>query len=95
MPIHKKQSGPIISCQANLELDFENSTTAQLVLEALLPESDSIPSDRAIATLSAKGSILSIDITASDLTALRASMNSYLAWASSCQRALELLDASP
>ena len=72
-----------------LQLDLESVEIAQMIQSALKPETESIRSDRAMARVSVKNSTLVITITASDLTALRASMNSYLAWISSCKRTIE------
>ncbi|MBD3407897.1 MAG: hypothetical protein GF411_17385 [Candidatus Lokiarchaeota archaeon] len=88
-----QDESPIVACQANLELDFGTPDLAKVAFAALLPESVSISSDRASASLRVEGPILFIDIDAEDLTALRASMNSYLAWASSCQQTFEILES--
>ena len=72
----------ILSCKSSLMVDVETIDLARILHEALQPETLSVPSDRARATLTAQGNILHIQIDADDLTALRAAMNSYLAWVS-------------
>ena len=72
----------ILSCKSSLDVDVETVELAKILHEALQPETLSVPSDRARATLAVEGNILQIRIEADDLTALRAAMNSYLAWVS-------------
>ena len=79
----------IISGQATLEIDLETPEVAEIIFEALIPETESIPSERATTRLSLDGSKLTIHIQAGDLTAMRASMNSFLAWVSSSKRAID------
>jgi tRNA threonylcarbamoyladenosine modification (KEOPS) complex Pcc1 subunit len=82
-------SEPIQSANATLSIDLESDELAIMIQSALLPEIDASPSDRAAASISVEGSTLIIEITAGDLTALRAAMNSYLAWVSGCKMAVE------
>ena len=77
MTSERNQSGT-----SRLEIDLGNAELAEILLKALEPETLSVPSDRARATLSMKDSTLIIAIQADDLTALRAAMNSYLSWIS-------------
>ncbi len=68
---------------------MENSELAEILLKALKPETLSVPSDRARVTLTRKHDALIITIEADDLTALRAAMNSYLAWISGSLGAMD------
>ncbi len=68
---------------------MESPEIAETVRSALEPETDSAPSDRAHASVSVKDETLVIDITAGDLTSLRAAMNSYIAWVSACVASIE------
>ncbi len=77
---------------AVLEIDLESSQMAETIRSALEPETDSVPSERSATQVRAEGTRLIIEITAEDLTALRAAMNSYLAWISGSKRALESVD---
>ncbi|MHA2378126.1 MAG: KEOPS complex subunit Pcc1 [Candidatus Thorarchaeota archaeon] len=68
---------------------MESSEIAEALRSALEPETDSGPSDRARATVSVQDETLVIDITAEDLTSLRAAMNSYVAWVSACVASID------
>ena len=78
----------IVTAQATLTIDLEDSNLADILYSAIKPETESVPSDRATASLSKKDSRLTISINAGDLTALRAAMNSYLAWVSGSIRSV-------
>lgn len=84
-----------IDAKAILSLDMPTVDVAQTILNALSPETDSAPSDRAEVTLSITERTLKISIQAKDLTALRAAMNSYLAWVSSSMKTLEFIGQNP
>ncbi len=62
------------------QIEFEDLKQAKIVMKALEPEINSSPSERSTVELNLTGKILSVDITASDATSLRASINSYLRW---------------
>jgi tRNA threonylcarbamoyladenosine modification (KEOPS) complex Pcc1 subunit len=74
---------------ATLELDLGSVEMVQMMMSALEPETESVASDRASVQLTAKETVLVIKITAGDLTALRAAMNSYLAWISGATKTIE------
>ncbi len=82
-------SKPVQSASATLSIDLESNELAKMIRSALLPEIDASPTDRAAASISVEGTTLIIEITAGDLTSLRAAMNSYLAWVSGCKKAVE------
>ncbi|MHA1906200.1 MAG: KEOPS complex subunit Pcc1 [Candidatus Thorarchaeota archaeon] len=79
----------IVKAQASLLIDVDDSKLVDVLYSAIKPETESVSSDRATAHLTKEGNQLQISIDASDLTALRASMNSYLAWISGSIRAVE------
>jgi len=79
----------ITNGKATLEIDLGRPEMVDILYAALEPETVSVPSDRAQAILSKNGSQLVITIDAGDLTALRAAMNSYLAWISGSIRAVD------
>ncbi|TFG33670.1 hypothetical protein EU527_07225 [Candidatus Thorarchaeota archaeon] len=83
-----------INAFAILEVPLKSKTNATILYNALLPETESISSDRAISKISLKDSILIVQIEANDLTALRASLNSYTAWIEACISTLESVDKS-
>ena len=84
-----------IDAKATLSLEMATEEMAQTILNALSPEIDSAPSDRAKVSLSISETTLNISIQAQDLTALRAAMNSYLAWVSSSMKTLEFIGQNP
>ena len=77
-----------------IEIPLESERIAKILYSALLPETESIPSERATTTISVKGSSLFVEIVANDLTAMRAALNSYIAWISACMKTIESIDES-
>lgn len=77
-----------------LEIPFDSERVANILYSALLPETESIPSDRATTKVFVKGSSLIVEIVASDLTAMRAALNSFVAWISACMRTIDSIDES-
>ncbi len=73
---------------AALKIEVPSENTADILYRALMPETESVPSDRASVIVSISGSSIILEIQAGDLTALRASMNSFLSWISGSLRAL-------
>jgi tRNA threonylcarbamoyladenosine modification (KEOPS) complex Pcc1 subunit len=82
-----------LSGTSRLRLSLGTNEEAKLLYSALLPETESVPSDRASTTIAVEGSVLVVDIRADDLTALRAAMNSFLSWISACLRTLDSMDS--
>ncbi|MFW9810970.1 MAG: KEOPS complex subunit Pcc1 [Candidatus Thorarchaeota archaeon] len=76
--------------KSTIEIPLESKETAELLLAALSPETKSGPSDRATTNVSIRDNVLVIKVEANDITALRAAMNSYIAWVSACLRTVEL-----
>ncbi|MFW9913275.1 MAG: KEOPS complex subunit Pcc1 [Candidatus Thorarchaeota archaeon] len=68
--------------RAVIEIPMESEEIAVTIRSAIEPETNSAPSDRARAEVIVRGSVLVIQISSSDLTSLRAAMNSYIAWVS-------------
>lgn len=62
------------------QIEFEDLKQAEIVMKVLEPEVDSSPSERSRVDLNLTGKIMDVNITASDVTSLRASVNSYLRW---------------
>ena len=83
-----------INGSAKLEINMGSHEDATILLNALLPETESIPSDRASSKVSISDDILIIEVEANDLTALRASLNSFTAWIAACITTLESIDKS-
>lgn len=89
-----KMSQSDVKGNSIIEIPLESERIAKILYSALLPETESIPSERATTTVSVKGSSLIIDIVANDLTAMRAALNSYIAWISACMKTIESIDES-
>jgi tRNA threonylcarbamoyladenosine modification (KEOPS) complex Pcc1 subunit len=83
-----------ITGSAVLEIPMESTEVATILYQALLPETESIPSDRASSKVSVKNSTLLVEVEANDLTALRASLNSFSAWIAACLATLESIEKS-
>ena len=77
--------------KAELRLDLESKENASIIYSAIDPETKEVSSDRARTTVKQEANVIRVLIEAEDLTALRASMNSFLAWISACERTLETL----
>lgn len=92
-----KMSQSDVKGNSILEIPLESERIAKILYSALLPETESIPSERATTSVSVKGSSLVVEINANDLTAMRAALNSYIAWISACIKTIELTspDAKP
>ena len=82
-------SSNLVTGKSVIEIPFESKKTAEIILAALRPETKSGPSDRATTHVSLRDSVLIIQVEAGDITALRAAMNSYIAWVSACIKSIE------
>jgi tRNA threonylcarbamoyladenosine modification (KEOPS) complex Pcc1 subunit len=83
-------SNSIVRGKSTIEIPLDSKKTAELLLAALSPETKSGPSDRANTSVLIRDNVLIIKVEANDITALRAAMNSYIAWVSACLRTVEL-----
>lgn len=68
------------SVETELEIEFENSRKAQIILKSLKPEIVGSPSDRTSVKMKVFDRYLKITIHSLDSASLRASVNSYLRW---------------
>jgi tRNA threonylcarbamoyladenosine modification (KEOPS) complex Pcc1 subunit len=64
---------------AKISINF-SPKISEVIFEALKPELDSNLTDRSTVSLIKTSKGISIILTASDITALRAALNSYLRW---------------
>jgi len=62
----------------SIDLSFDSEKAAEIVFLAVKPDLSSKHSKRSVSRISLKKNILSINISAFDLVALRASLNSLL-----------------
>ena len=76
--------------RAIIEIPMESQELAKTIRSAIYPETNSAPSDRARVEVIVRGAVLVIQISSSDLTSLRAAMNSYIAWVAA---SLDTIDA--
>jgi len=68
------------SVKTELEIEFDNSQEAEIVLGSIKPEINGSPSDRTTVSIDIHDNTLTITITAKDTASFRASLNSYLRW---------------
>jgi KEOPS complex subunit Pcc1 len=68
------------SVKTTLEIKFENSRDAGIVLRSLEPEFQTSPQERSSTSIDLRDNVLRIEIDAVDTTSLRAALNSYLKW---------------
>lgn len=82
----------LVNGHAIVEVELDSPEVAKTIFNALIPETKSVPSERARTQLRLDSNLLIIDIEAEDLTALRAALNSFLAWLSGCKKALNAVN---
>jgi tRNA threonylcarbamoyladenosine modification (KEOPS) complex Pcc1 subunit len=87
-------SPKLVNGHAKIEVELETVEIAKTLFLALNPETESVQSERANTKLELKDNLLIIEVEAEDLTALRAALNSFLAWLSGCRKTLEAVDES-
>ena len=66
--------------KTELQMEFESSEDAEVILKSIEPEINTSPSDKSFTRVDLKNNILTIEIDAADATTLRAALNSYLRW---------------
>lgn len=64
--------------QAIIRLNFSSEKQLQVVIQALKPETESSSTRRSIVHMTPEGRGLTLDFRATDTSALRAAINSYL-----------------
>jgi len=67
-----------MKAQAVIHLNFSSEKQLKVVLEALKPETRSPPTRRSKVQMKGEGNSLTLSFKASDTSALRATINSYL-----------------
>ncbi|KON29302.1 hypothetical protein AC482_06895 [miscellaneous Crenarchaeota group-15 archaeon DG-45] len=76
--------------EALADIDIEApEELVNILIRALRPETERPSSDRSTVSIGARGRHLSLRIWASDISALRAALNSYLRWAEAALNVLE------
>ena len=69
-----------MKAQAVIRLNFSSEEQLKVVLEALKPETRTPPSRRSRVQIMSEGKCLTLSFEATDTSALRAAINSYLRW---------------
>jgi len=67
-----------MKAHATVRLNFDTEKQLNVVIRALKPETETSSTRRSKASLRAEGQMLILEFQASDTSALRAAMNSYL-----------------
>lgn len=81
----------VLRAQAEVRLELPDGITRTIV-EALAPEVESPSSDRSSTTVERSQGGVAIKASASDTSALRASLNSYLHWVQGIMDVVERLE---
>ncbi|MCK5628512.1 hypothetical protein KAI12_03515 [Candidatus Bathyarchaeota archaeon] len=81
-----------MAAKATVHLTFASQKYPALLVRALVPEINSSTSKRFEVKLQSKANSLSLLAEATDVVALRASINAYLRWIESLKNVLELMD---
>jgi len=69
-----------VKAQAVIRLDFSSEKQLKVVLEALKPETRTPSTLRSKVQITSEGNSLTLSFEATDTSALRAAINSYLRW---------------
>jgi len=79
---------------AKVKLDIDENLV-KVIEKALKPEAESPSSQRSMTRIEVKEKQLLIQTWATDVTALRASLNSYLRWIDGIQNMVKSIQADP
>ncbi len=71
---------PLESVKSNITVEFENSSQAKIIYDAIILEFETAPDFRSSMTIELDDSNILIDIDAEDSTSFRASVNSAIKW---------------
>jgi KEOPS complex subunit Pcc1 len=80
-----------VAHEAEFSLSYPAPSAARVVERSIRPEIDDIDGDRTHASLDRNGDCVTITVTASDLVALRAGLNTWLTLAGVAERSAGLL----
>ncbi len=81
---------PVLPVSATINMELDAALLAAMKT-ALIPEAESPSSERSRTEITIQGNELVIETVASDTTALRASLNSYLRWVQGIQGIVDIL----
>ena len=71
---------PLESVKSNITVEFENSSQAKIIYDAIILEFETAPDFRSSMKIELDGSNIVINIDAEDSTSFRASVNSAIKW---------------
>jgi len=81
--------------EAEVEIDFPLPRMGQIVAEAVRPELENSPADRSnVKLIVEREGKIALYISATDTSALRAALNSYLRWICAIVKTLNMLEES-
>lgn len=83
-----------LSAKAVVCLKFPNKKQLTVLLDALVPETQTMQTTRANAKLETNGLFLILSIEAEDTVALRATLNAYLRWINSTLNVIQLIEGN-
>lgn len=77
---YSNESDILTGIETELEIEFNTTKEAEIVLKSIKPEINGSPSDRTTVSIDIHENTLRITIDAQDTASFRASLNSYLRW---------------
>ncbi|MCW4006347.1 MAG: KEOPS complex subunit Pcc1 [Candidatus Bathyarchaeota archaeon] len=80
---------------ATVRLHFSSQKRLNALIVALKPELDHQLTNRSTVNLTREGDTLILNVQATDTTALRAALNSYLRWVNSADNVLQTIQPPP
>ena len=87
-----KVTSPMVKAEAEIEIEFPLIKMGYIVAKSIQPELDSPSSDRSKVELIVKEGKVTLYITATDTSALRATLNSYLRWIGAITKTLNIFE---
>lgn len=81
-----------MKAKAVLRLKLPSKESLEIVYKALTPEVEKPATTRSRANLNVDGDFLVLNVEARDTVALRAALNAYLRWISTCTLLLKTLE---
>lgn len=84
-----------MSHEAVLAFDYPDAERAARVADSVRVEADDIDGDRTSAAVAREGGTVVVTVTATDLVALRAGVNTWTGLVGVAERAGDALDATP
>ncbi|MCL2477415.1 KEOPS complex subunit Pcc1 [Candidatus Bathycorpusculum sp.] len=80
-----------MSASASICLSFGSEEQLDVLMVALMPETEAPPTHRSTVNLKKDGTCLTLTITAEDTVALRATINAYMHWIQSTLNVIDIV----